>query len=84
MDKGNNNVENLEYVTRKQNMVHAGTNGAFAEHNPYSAKLTESQVLEIREAYAKGGVGYGALAERFCVDKSNIAAIVKRRSWRWI
>jgi len=83
LDKGNNRLDNLEYVTRKQNQCHASDNGAWKFDPavpPPSAKLGIEQVREIRKLNAEG-VGYGKLAIQFGVDKSNIAAIVKRRSW---
>lgn len=83
LDKSNNCVENLEYVTRSQNMIHASVNGVWQGHNPHAAKLTAEQVLQIRQASEQGS-GYLKLSRLFSVDKSNIAAIVKRRSWRHI
>lgn len=45
------------------------------------AKLTEQQVLQIRKEHA-AGISYSELAGRYEVDKSNIAAIVTRKTWR--
>jgi hypothetical protein len=84
LDKGNNRIENLEYVTRSQNQAHAAENGAWREHNPDAAKLTADQVLAIRETHATGAKGYGKLALEYGVDKSNIAAIIRRRTWKHI
>jgi len=47
------------------------------------SKLTDSQVLEIRERRA-AGASYDELAAMFGVTYSNIGAIVKRRSWSHI
>lgn len=84
LNKENNRIENLEYVTRSQNQKHASENGVWGGHNADAAKLTSDQVLAIREAHATGSKGYGKLALEYGVDKSNIAAIVKRRSWAHI
>jgi len=45
------------------------------------AKLTDTNVLEIRKLYAKGGVFQKALAARFGVDQSHISEIVHRKTW---
>ena len=84
MDKGNNRIENLEYVTRSQNQQHASANGTWRGHNPDAAKLTAEQVLAIRETHATGAKGYGKLAAEYGVDKANIAAIIRRRTWKHI
>lgn len=53
--------------------------------NNWSAKLTEADVLEIRWRYAEERrATYRSLAAEYGVDKSNIEAIVRRRSWRHI
>jgi hypothetical protein len=49
-----------------------------------SAKLTEEQVLEIRELYAKGGVTHDELGERFGVTGTMIGYIVRRQWWRHV
>jgi group I intron endonuclease len=47
------------------------------------SKLTETQVLGIRERY-KNGESAIKIANEFKMDKSNIFDIVKRRSWKHI
>ena len=84
MDKENNIPSNLEYVTRGQNQRHAAAMGAWdtGTHTRSAAKLDEVTVALIRSMHASDGYGYGKLAKMFSVDKSNIAAIVRRRSWK--
>lgn len=45
------------------------------------AILTEAQVVEIREIYAEGKLGYGKIASKFGIDKTQVARIVKRIHW---
>lgn len=45
------------------------------------AKLTATQVLELRAAYAAGGVSYSQLAVRYGTRKSNVGAIVRGEIW---
>lgn len=46
------------------------------------SKLTEQEISEIRDIYAKGDVGYRKLAKRFCVSHIQIANIVKGKHWK--
>lgn len=48
-----------------------------------AAKLTAAQVQEIRAAHEQGA-SYGVLFRRYGVDKSAIASIVHRRTWRHV
>lgn len=48
------------------------------------AKLTATQVQEIRVRYAGGGISLAALGQEYGVIHSNIHAIVSRRSWRHV
>lgn len=82
-DAANNRRENLEYVTRSENLKHAyrigrmSTNGV---RNP-AAKLTQSQVEEIRQRRRSGEKGV-RLAEEFGVVPSTISFIVTGGTWR--
>lgn len=51
----------------------------YGEENP-AAKLCSGQVLEIR-ALKQSGMSLGKLSIVYCVSKSQIANIVKRKSW---
>lgn len=47
----------------------------------WSSKLTESDVITIRERYAAGGVTYYVLADDYGVTFQNIWHIVHRKTW---
>lgn len=49
-----------------------------------AAKLTETQVLEIRSRYANGGVSQQALADEYGVHQTIVSAIVRRKVWTHI
>ena len=48
------------------------------------AKLTESDVLTIRERYARGGVSQITLAREFGTTQGNIRLILLRKTWKHI
>lgn len=90
-DRYNNHVDNLEYVSTIDNIRHSHNNGIGAHGERIKlAKLTDKEVLKIREKYKKGinqscrGNSYNILAKQFSVKKSCIANIIHRRTWKHI
>lgn len=81
---GNNEVSNLEWCTQGHNVRHCHDNG---RGNPrrgersWSAKLTEAQVLEIRNRYKMGEVGV-RLAKEFKIHPEYIYRITSRKNWK--
>jgi len=83
-NKLNNCPENLEYVTRSENLKHAYELGLITPKVGSSngnAKLTEKQVREIRNHAANSGRYYGRkeLAEKYGVSECTIKEVVSRR-----
>ena len=81
-NKLNNHVSNLEYIASTANIFHARAHGllsAKGEKNPH-ARLTEEQVVEIRNLYSEGWTQV-RLAERFGIDQTSVSRIVLRKSW---
>lgn len=81
-DKLNNSVDNLEWVTPSENVIHSYKNGLQSkkgipgENNP-QAKLKESDVITIFNSNEKESV----LAERYGVSFTSIYDIKKKRTW---
>ncbi len=78
--KSNNTVENLEIVTRIQNLQHAWNTGLITVSKP---KLTADQVLEIRKRVA-AGEPQKQVAVDFGIDPSGVSDIHLRRTWKHI
>jgi hypothetical protein len=83
MNKHNNCASNLEYITPVENIRHAWKNGTFDRKGVRcpSHKLTDSDVISIRDRFNKGASTRKLLAEQFGVSRSNIDYIVKGKSW---
>lgn len=86
-NKSNNCVDNLEWCTRSENLVHAHRTGLNyslkGEANP-QAKLTTEKVLKVRELFATGNYMQITLADMFGISRGYIHAIIHRTKWKHI
>jgi len=88
-NKQNNSVNNLKWVTAKQNLrytTEAGRrrwNGRKGEDCHFSI-LKEPDVVAIRNTYAEGNISSRALAMRYKVSQFAILQIVRRNTWKHI
>ena len=73
-NKKNNRVENLEYVTRQENVRHAFELGL-------RGKLSMQAANDIRADYASGAT-QASLAKRYGVSKPTISNVVHNKTWR--
>lgn len=90
-DKSNNSLENLEYVTAKENSRHKFDvlnykaplgNTFFIGEQHHSSKLTKSQVLDIRGKHANGN-SMASLARDYGVRFNTIYSIVNNITWKF-
>jgi len=87
--KTDNRVENLEWATAGENLIHAyqildrPSWEPAGEKNP-SAFLTEEIVKEIRRLNSEEGVGCRRLARMFSVSSSTIKGINRGDTWRHV
>lgn len=80
----NNYYENLEWITKIDNNIHAHKMGLIdlkGEKSPLHI-LTEEEVKEIRNS--KGVYKYRELADMYGVCISNISQIINRNRWKHI
>jgi hypothetical protein len=83
LDKTNDRKSNLEWMTQKENIQHAWSNGACESHrgqNHYKAKLTDIQVQEIRDLRLRYNLTYRELGRRYKVTSANIGYIIRLKT----
>jgi hypothetical protein len=83
----NNNVDNLEWVTHKENMQHCKGQGRQSKiralgENCGASKLLNEQVIKIRKLRFK--MSYRKIGKMFGVNHSSIKNIMLRRTWKHI
>lgn len=80
--KTDNRVENLEYVTQKQNNRHAMDSGLHDTRGEkaHFAKLMPEDVIEIRRL-SEAGMSRAAIGRQFGVSGQAITKIVFRKRW---
>jgi hypothetical protein len=84
-NRDDNRISNLEWVTRRENLDHMLNQNRQSLNNGSKngmAKLTEIQVLAIRQEYKPYVVQKQELAKKYNVSISLIKDIVGNRTWR--
>jgi hypothetical protein len=80
----NNNVSNLEWCTRSENMLHAFKTGLHSmtkgEQCSWS-KLTNKDVLKIRKIYSQGNISMKKLGQMFGITNETVHGIIHKRYW---
>ena len=71
----NRHIHGEDHWTAKDSTLVQGVNNG-------EAKLTETQVLEIRRLYAAGGWTQKHLGHRYGVDQATISSITRRATWK--
>lgn len=82
-NKLDNRVENLEWCTPHENIVHSYANGqqAASGERAGNAKLTWDQVREMRRLRSEG-TSYKQLAMIFNMSRENVRTITLGRTWK--
>jgi hypothetical protein len=79
------NPEHLSLGTNAENCADAARKGRrLPGSKNHQAKLNETQVIEMRERYARGGLTQRDLAQEYGVSMALVSFILTRRAWRHI
>ena len=79
------NPHHLRWGTQVENMADAVLHGTAARgERQGGAKLTEADVIAIRQRYAEGGVLQRELAAEYGITRENARDIINGRRWGWM
>jgi len=85
--KDDNSADNLEWVTRQENLAHSKTNNlqrVLKGEEIGNSKLTVDKVLEIRDKFIPRKYSRVRLAKEYNVSEATIKDVLYRRSWKHI
>lgn len=81
-DRKNNTLGNLEYLTRKENLLHAINNGRFKTGSRhYKSKIDLRTVFEIREKF-KSGLSVKEIAGLVGVPYATVYDVAHEKTWK--
>jgi len=88
-DKTNNNVENLEYVTQRENNEHAFTFGLkntdhMVGERHYGSILTENAIPQIRRLIKEGEFTMAEIGIMYGAKRSTITNVRSGHTWSWV
>ena len=80
-DKTNNSLNNLEWVTKGQNLIHAHE----TDLRPRTAnKLSDEKALEIYNYYHDNNMNYTQMQEKFGIHRQVVQQLVNKISYKHI
>lgn len=80
-NKENNNINNLEWNTCSENTQHSYDTGLKQKGNiHHNSKITEAQVLEIRESKMM----QKDLAIKYKISAAQVSNIIKKKKWTYL
>lgn len=83
-DRLDNRVENLEWVTPRENLLHSDRNGRKPKGSAHgNAKLNETLVAELRRRFM-AGESIRSFARKYGVSRMAIKCAIRRRTWKHV
>lgn len=81
LNKANNHYLNLEWVSRRENMVHASKAGVCYKRNGIDLLAF---VKDIQDEYNRGDLSQGAIGKKYGVSSTTIWRIINGRTYKQI
>lgn len=83
-NKSNNNVRNLEWVTKSENQIHAYQNGLNQARKGAKSNFSKLSKKEIEEIFLlkKQGLTQLEISKKFNCTRSNISYILNKKTWK--
>jgi hypothetical protein len=85
-NKINNHFSNLEWVSKKDNCIHAVDTGLHDQKGSkhHNSKLTESEVIEMRNLYNEFTIRHRAICVLYGVTREQARDVINRKNWKHI
>lgn len=83
-NKENNCVDNLEWVTYRENTLHATQNGVLVSYKGVESNLTKYTEQQVREGYimCKSGIPQSKVGKTIGMPRPTLASIMQKVSWK--
>lgn len=89
--KTDNKLDNLEWVTRKENLIHASKLGLLPKEHPWAkgklppnTKLKREEVLEIKKLLKINNLTHKEISKKYNIGRATITAINMGIIWKTI
>jgi hypothetical protein len=76
--KSDNRIENLEWVTQEENVIHS----ALVLGNTHKRKFSSDEILQIREKYIPNKYGMTKLSKEYNCHVRSIYLIIKNKTYK--
>ena len=84
-NKQDNRVENLEWCSHSENMVHAYKTGLCLQPKGIkTTKLNKDLVCKIRNEKKENLTSNYTLSKKYNVSEATIANLINKKSWTWV
>ena len=84
-NRKDNRVENLEWVTHRENTMHSQKCKTFpVGERVYMAKLTEKEVLEMRRIHRETHITHEQLGKMYGISRRVAGDVVNMKSWKHV
>lgn len=77
----NNCLDNLEWVTPKENIRRAAARLSYSGERNSQSRLKEYEVIAMKKQFFEEGVSKKELAQQYGISEGHVGAIMKKKKW---